>query len=172
MDSIRRPADAPMLMFAYASNLDPEQMRQRCPQHRTVGVGVLHDHRLAFPLYSETWKGGVASVVPAHGQQVWGAVYELTDGDLAALDRYEGHRGAGDQHNLYDRQSVTVELVRPDDGSVPRRVRAWAYLAHPSNPSAPSRSYLEAILRGARHHRLPEEYVEKLAGIEATAETS
>jgi len=58
---------------------------------------------------------------------------------LAALDRYEGYVGPNDQHNLYDRETASVQLVRADDGSFPRRLRAWIYVARPSNPSPPSR---------------------------------
>lgn len=156
-----------MLYFAYGSNLNPDQMRHRCPAHKVVGMAALHEHRLAFPLTSHDWGGGVAGVVPAHGSTVWGIVYELSDEDLASLDRYEGYRGAGDQHNLYDREGVFVELTRPEDGSIPRRVRAACYFARPSNPAAPSRRYLDAILAGARHHRLPDEYVAALAALPA-----
>jgi gamma-glutamylcyclotransferase (GGCT)/AIG2-like uncharacterized protein YtfP len=152
-----------MHYFSYGSNLNPEQMRQRCPDHKVVGMAALHDHRLAFPLTSHDWGGGVASVVPSHGTSVWGIVYELSEGDLVELDRYEGYRGPDDQHNLYDRQTVFVELTRPEDGSIPRRVRAWCYFARPSNPAAPSRRYLDAVLAGARHHHLPDEYVAALA---------
>ena len=106
-----------------------------------------------------------ASLQPSHGHAVWGAVFDLDDADLAALDGCEGFRGPGDQHNVYDRESIWVDLVRPEDGSVPRRVRAWTYIARPSNPSPPSRRYLDAILRGARHHRLPEDYVLELSAV-------
>jgi len=58
---------------------------------------------------------------------------------------------------------VSVQLVRADDGSFPRRLRAWTYIARPANPSPPSRRYLDTIVRGARHHRLPDDYVAKLA---------
>lgn len=155
-----------MLYFAYGSNLDPVQMSSRCTGSRTVGLAALHDHRLAFPLHSDAWGGGVAGVQPAHGAVVWGELYDLTADDLAALDGYEGFRGSGDQHNVYDRDQVTVDLVRPDDGSFPRRVRAWTYVPRPANPTPPSRRYLDTILRGARHHRLPEEYIEALAKVE------
>lgn len=158
-----------MLYFAYGSNLNPEQMQQRCPGHEVVGMAELRDHRLVFPLTSHGWGGGVASVVPSHGSSVWGMVYELTDEHLVALDRYEGFQGPEDQHNLYDRDSVFVELVRPDDGSIPRRLRPCCYFARPSNPAPPSRRYLDAILAGARHHRLPEEYIAALAAT-ATAD--
>jgi len=152
-----------MFYFAYGSNLDPEQMRSRCPDHVVVGLGELRDHRLSFPLTSHDWGGGVASVAVAHGSSVWGVVYDLKETDLAALDGYEHFVGPGNQHNLYDRESASVQLVRADDGSFPRRLRVWVYIARPANPAAPSRRYLEAILRGARHHRLPEEYLTRLA---------
>ncbi|TMQ73236.1 MAG: gamma-glutamylcyclotransferase [Candidatus Eisenbacteria bacterium] len=161
-----------MLYFAYGSNLDPDQMRSRCPESRVVGLAMLRDHRLTFPLYSEFWGGGAAGVSHAHGSTVWGVLYELSDDDLAKLDQYEGWRGVGDHHNLYDRDTVTVELTRPDDGSVPRRVRAYTYLARTLNPTPPSRRYLDVVLKGARHHRLPPEYVEALAAVEVGSETA
>jgi gamma-glutamylcyclotransferase (GGCT)/AIG2-like uncharacterized protein YtfP len=151
-----------MLYFAYGSNLDPVQMTSRCPSHKIVGLAELKDHRLVFPLYSQRWGGGVASVHPAHGASVWGMLYDLDDADLATLDGFEGFRSAGDQHNIYDRDARVVELARADDDSFPRRVRAAIYVARPANPSRPSPRYLDAIVRGARHHRLPDEYVSKL----------
>jgi cation transport regulator ChaC len=159
-----------MLYFAYGSNLDPDQMAERCPGHRVVGRAALHDHRLFFPLFSNRWNGGVASIQLHHGGTVWGILYDLTDDDVKSLDGYEGFRGAGDQHNLYDRVTLTVDIDRPDDGSIPRRVRCETYVARPSNPSPPSRRYLDAILKGARHHRLPEEYAQALAAIAVRVE--
>ena len=159
-----------MLYFAYASNLDPEQMQERCPGHHVVGLATLHDHRLTFPRFSDLWGGGTASLVHAHGQEVWGVVYDVTDEHVAAMDGHEGFRGAGDQHNAYDRETMTVDVVRVDDGSVPRRVRAATYVARPSNPQPPSRRYLDRILRGAAHHRLPEDYVEALGKTEVGEE--
>ncbi len=152
-----------MLYFAFGSNLNPGQMAQRCPGHRVVGLAVLRDHRLAFPLTSSDWGGGVAGLQVAHGSEVWGVVYDLTDEHVTALDTYEGFVGPGNQHNLYERERVWVDLTRPDDGSIPRRVRAEYYVPRVTNPSPPSRRYLDAILEGARHHRLPDEYVALLA---------
>ena len=156
-----------MLYFAYGSNLDPDQMKDQCPDHTVVGVAVLHDHRLGFPLYSNLWNSGVAGLVHAHGERVWGVLYDLSDPDMNALDQHEGWKGPHNQHNLYEREVVTVELVRADDGSVPRRVRATTYFPRVANPSPPSRRYLDTVLRGARHHRLPEEYLDRLGAIEA-----
>ena len=152
-----------MHYFAYGSNLDPQQMSQRCPGHTVVGLGELRDHRLTFPVTSHDWGGGVAGVGVSHGESVWGVVFELTDEQLASLDRYEHFVAPGNQHNLYDRETVSVHLMRADDGSFPRRLHAWIYLARTANPSPPSRRYLDAIVGGARHHKLPDEYVVRLA---------
>jgi hypothetical protein len=152
-----------MLYFAFGSNLNPVQMAERCPGNKVVGLAVLRDHRLAFPLSSSTWGGGVAGVQVAHGSEVWGVVYDLSDEHVAALDRYEGFVGPGNQHNLYERERVWVDLTRADDDSIPRRVRAEYYVPRVTNPSPPSRRYLDAILEGAKHHRLPDGYVATLA---------
>lgn len=151
-----------MLYFAYGSNLDPTQMKQRCPGHKVVGLAALADHKISFPRTSHTWGGGVASIQLAHGATLWGMVFELTEADLAALDEYEGWQGPADQHNVYDRELMFVELTRPEDGSFPRRLRAWVYVARPSNPAPPSRRYLDAVLAGARHHGLPEDHLVEL----------
>ena len=159
-----------MLYFAFGSNLDPDQMRERCPAHRVVGVAVLRDHKLFFPRFSEHWGGGVASLQLSHGNDVWGVLCELSDEDLRALDACEGFGVSGDAHNRYEREHTWVDLVRPEDGSVPRRVRAWVYLARPANPSLPSRRYLDALIKGARAHRLPDDYVTMLTRLPVLAE--
>jgi len=161
-----------MLYFAYGSNLDLEQMRARAPDARVVGLGLLRDHRLTFPLRSLHWGGGAAGLTRAHGATVWGVLYELSDSDLASLDAHEGWHGPGDHHNTYDRDLATVELTRPDDGSVPRRVRATTYFARTLNPTPPTRAYLDAMLRGARAHRLPPEYIEWLESVEVAKEAA
>ena len=154
-----------MHYFAYGSNLDPEQMQRRCPGHVVVGLAELREHKLTFPLTSHDWGGGVASLGVAHSESVWGIVYELTEAHMAALDAYEGYKGAGNPHSLYERETVSVHLTRADDGSFPRRIQALSYLAQAANPGPPSRRYLDAILRGAKHHKLPTEYIAKLAAI-------
>ena len=154
-----------MLYFAYGSNLDPDQMRSRCPDHKVVGLAMLRDHKLSFPLTSHEWGGGVAGIAVSHGATLWGALYELSDADVATLDKHMGFVAEGSPNNLYDREQVWVELSRPDDGSIPRRIRAAIYMPRQANPAKPSARYLEAILRGARHHRLPDEYIAKLSQI-------
>src|SRR3990172_11142414 len=79
-----------LLYFAYGSNLDLRRFRRRCPAAAVVGRARLPDHQLSFTRYSRTSKGGVADIVPEPGAEVWGALYEVDEPCLAALDEYEG----------------------------------------------------------------------------------
>lgn len=140
--------------FAYGSNLDPVQMKRRCPGSEALGRAVLPGYRLCYPVSSHSdWGGGVAGIEPAAGHDVHGVVYRVTDGDLAALDEYEAI-----DIGMYRRDRVEVLA----EGGGPMTV--WTYFAipDPAGPTPPSRVYLEAIARGARHHGLPEAYVLKL----------
>jgi len=154
-----------MHYFAFGADLDPVEMRSRFPEHRIVGVAALRDHRLAFTRFAPEWGGGLAGVQTHHGDSVWGIVVDLPDQDVTRLDELEGFRANDDQHNRSDRRIVTVDLTRPDDDSVPRRLRAFVYVPRPSNPSPPSTRYLETLLRGAAAWRLPEDYVARLRGL-------
>jgi gamma-glutamylcyclotransferase (GGCT)/AIG2-like uncharacterized protein YtfP len=136
-----------VLYFAYGSNLDPRRFRRRCPGAAVVGRARLPDHQLAFTRYSRSERGGVADIVPQPDANVWGALYEVDEGCLAALDEYEGAPRA------YRRETVRVI----DDGGVERE--AIAYIANRTGEFAPSRQYLAVIAQGARAHGLPEEYV-------------
>ena len=134
-------------------------MKRRCPSSRAVGRAALPGHRLVFPVRSSgDWGGGVAGIEPcdAPAAAVHGVVFEVDGRDLAALDRYEAV-AAG----MYRREQVTVRL---EDGEA---TGAWTYYASPdpAGPSAPTRRYLDAILAGARHHGLPEAYVETIAAV-------
>lgn len=79
-----------MLIFAFGSNLSVAQMQRRCPGAVLVGPAMLDGYRLAFGSHSSGWNGGVATVVRAKGHRVRGVVYQLSEEDVARLDRCEG----------------------------------------------------------------------------------
>jgi gamma-glutamylcyclotransferase (GGCT)/AIG2-like uncharacterized protein YtfP len=79
-----------ILVFAYGSNLDEAQMLQRCPSAEVRASAMLPHHRLAFAGYSIRWDGAVATLEPAHGSQVHGLVYRISEEDLLRLDTFEG----------------------------------------------------------------------------------
>jgi gamma-glutamylcyclotransferase (GGCT)/AIG2-like uncharacterized protein YtfP len=139
-----------VLYFAYGANLDLRRFRRRCPGAVVFGRALLRNHQLAFTRYDRHEKGGVADIVAEAGAQVWGALYEVNESCLRALDDYEG------APRSYRRETVRVA----DDKSVEHE--AIAYVANKTGEFAPSRDYLSQITRGARAHGLPEEYVQAL----------
>ena len=139
-----------MLYFAYGSNMDPVQMRERAPGSRALGAAHLTDWRLTFTRDSPGWGGGVGHIERAAGDEVWGVLWEVTPSDLEALDEYEGIAGGA-----YVRENATVH----HDGS---DVEALVYLAVPRGYKKPSKRYIDALVRGAEAHELPEHYVRRL----------
>jgi hypothetical protein len=123
--------------FAYGSNLDPEQMRRRCPDARSVGPATLRGFVLEFRGHSRTWGGGVANVRPKRGGLVRGLVYSLTIRDLARLDQFEGHPWQ------YARFAMKVEH-RAGRASA---AQVYAMVATDRPVSPPSDSYLSVLSR-------------------------
>ena len=142
------------LYFAYGSNLDGVQMARRCPGSRFYARASLADHCLAFPRGCESWNGAVCGIEPAEHATVHGVIYEVTPQDLANLDEYEGVADGE-----YTRQRINVQS---DAGEA---VEVWTYFANREADcdGRPSCRYLDAILRGAREHGLPQAYIDELA---------
>jgi len=148
-----------ILYFAYGSNLRAAQMQRLCPGHQFLAPARLAHHRLAFTLPDEEWQGGVADVLPAPGEYVWGALYDITPSDLAALDAYEGCDPRGNPaQNAYLRRTVTVTT---HDNCAHSQV--WCYFVRqPHGHIPPSDLYRCALLEGAHERNLPLPYVETL----------
>ena len=73
---------------AYGSNLNIRQMRIRCPHARVIGTAVINDYEL---LFKGSRTGAYLTIEPKEESEVPVAVWEVTESDEAALDRYEGY---------------------------------------------------------------------------------
>jgi hypothetical protein len=124
-----------MLYFAFGSNLDERQMRERCPDARLVGPAVLPNHVVCFAGFSRMRGGGVASLVARRGWKADGVLYDLSASDFARLDMFEGHP------IVYER---CVKLLHAGK----RKVRAHLYLHHSDAFCPPASSYFGLIRRG------------------------
>lgn len=129
--------------FAYGSNLNVVQMALRCPDAANPRPARLSDHDW---LINER---GVATVEPFDGSEVHGVLWQLNDRDLAVLDSAEG------VPVRYRRDRLTVHT---DEGPA----QAWVYIDHRVEPGPPRPGYLERIIDGARHHGLPQRWVDFL----------
>jgi phage replication-related protein YjqB (UPF0714/DUF867 family) len=129
--------------FAYGSNLCVEQMVRRCPAATNARPATLADHDWLIN------QRGVATVERFAGTHVHGVVWDLSDRDLATLDHAEG------VPVRYHRDRLTVHTSDgPSD--------AWIYVDHRVETGAPRPGYLERIIDGAIHHRLPSGWIDFL----------
>jgi gamma-glutamylcyclotransferase (GGCT)/AIG2-like uncharacterized protein YtfP len=147
------------LVFGYGSNMDPSQMRERCPESDLAWfIAQARDRALWFPRKSIKRKGGVGSLRASEGDAVWSVVFSVSGQDLDRLDSFEGVRSGS-----YTRDPIEVTT---QDGS---RHRVWTYIAVPAdNPSkdyTPHKEYIELYIRGAEYFELPATYIEKLRKI-------
>jgi gamma-glutamylcyclotransferase (GGCT)/AIG2-like uncharacterized protein YtfP len=150
--------------FAYGSNMARRIMDGVSPTARVVGIARLPDHRLAFTRRSTRSGTGVADVVPAPGETVWGVVYEVDGEDLAQLDRKEGLGRA------YERHLARV-LMTANSGAPEGPQEVWIYTVLRKEPSEvpPAAGYVETIVRGAAERGLPLHYLQFLDSLRAQA---
>jgi len=129
-----------MYYFAYASNLNQKQMKERCPESRPMFTAVLPHYKLVFVGWSRQWRGATASIKSFRGDRVRGAIYDVTEQCLRRLDRFE----AG-----YTRLKVTVL------GEDNEPIEAVTYIKSGQlEEAAPSKEYLAIIQQGLRDWRL------------------
>ena len=129
-----------MYYFAYASNLNQKQMRERCPDSKPMFVATLPNYKLVFADWTREWRGAKASIRLFRGEKVLGAIYDVSEQCLRQLDKYE---------SSYDRLKVTVF----NEDSEP--VEAITYIkTGQSEETKPSAEYLSVIQQGYRDWRI------------------
>lgn len=153
-----------MLYFAYGSNLDWKQMKDRCPSAQFVCIAALQNHRLAFTRFSNTRNCGVADVIYELGKVVWGVVYQISEHDIGSLDRSEGFKPDRKRDdNAYVREERHVFA----EGDEKRTMSVTIYIANKQkDPPLPNSDYKKLIVEGAKYWHLPEEYIRLLEQIQ------
>ncbi|XP_026856977.2 gamma-glutamylcyclotransferase b isoform X2 [Electrophorus electricus] len=145
------------LYFAYGSNLLKERLQLNNPSASIQCVAKLQDYKLAFGNHkgraSRRWHGGVATIEPSPGDEVWGVVW-MNMTDLESLDRQEGVK-----LGIY---SPIVESVWASDQYLSCRT----YIMNNCTHALPSPQYLKVMMMGAEQNELPKDYQEKLKAIE------
>jgi gamma-glutamylcyclotransferase (GGCT)/AIG2-like uncharacterized protein YtfP len=130
-----------MYYFAYASNLNREQMREHCQESKPRFTATLHHYRLVFVGWSRAWRGGVATIRSFRGEKVRGGIYEVSEECLKRLDKCEGS----------DYQRLNV-IVNNEDNEP---IEAVTYINNrQAQESKPSTEYLAVIRQGYKDWRL------------------
>lgn len=139
-----------MNYFAYGSNMDQDQMRERCPNSILIRKAVLKNYKLDFLEYSPRWQGGCADVIPDNKSEVWGLLYEVSKSDIQELDKFEGNP------DFYRRYTMQVEL----DGI---ETEAEVYtLVTKKSFIKPTLRYFNIITDTARLYGFPSNYQNRL----------
>ncbi len=145
-----------MYYFAYGSNMNWPQMRRRCPSARFVCVARLVDYGFGITRHSRLRNCGTANVLPAKGREVWGVVYDVSDEDLAILDRYE---------DGYRREILPVCAL--GDGKQPLSVLVYVAEVEKEVPP-PNAEYKRLMIEGGKHWNLPADYLAALEALQTS----
>ena len=127
--------------FAYGSNMWNEQMRKRCPQSRKIGVAVLPGYRWIITTR------GYASMVESPEEQVEGVLFEISESDEQALDRFEGVASGN-----YQKHDLTVRQGNHD-------VIAMVYIDPITAEGEPKEEYIHRINAGLADADLSDRYI-------------
>ena len=147
-----------MLYFAYGANMDVETLRERGVDFSFVCIGKVVKKRLVFHMPGEDGTGK-ADLMDDRGSHAHGVIYDVPEASLAGLDVYEGV-----ERGRYRREEILVQTSRGELVCVYYRARRFR------NGLKPSSDYLRRLIRGARHHHLPEHYQTFLASHGTTDE--
>lgn len=129
-----------MYYFAYASNLNMKQMKERCPDSKPLYTATLPNYKLVFMGWSREWRGAKAGIKLSRGEKVRGAVYDVSEQCMQKLDKFE---------SSYSRLKVTVFN---EDGDP---VEAVTYIKSGQiDEGKPSKEYLAVIQQGYRDWRI------------------
>ncbi len=135
---------------AYGSNMDPGQMRARCPHSPVAGSGWLEGWRLTFGAEDVGWEGALATLVEDVGARLFVALYDVTPYDEEKLDSWEGA-----DTGLYRKIRLRVHTL---DGEV----LAWFYVLNGYEGGLPSARYLGVMADAAEKAGAPDDYVAAL----------
>ena len=138
------------LYAAYGSNMDPDQMQERCPHSPARGSGWLEGWRLTFGAEDFGWEGALATVVEDPDSRVFVMLYEVSPRDEETLDKWEGA-----DNGLYRKIRVRVQTL---DGEP----LAWVYVLDGYEGGLPSARYLGIMADAAEKAGAPDDYVRDL----------
>ena len=125
--------------LAYGSNLNVRQMMIRCPSARMIGTATIEDYRLMFK-GSKT--GSYLTIEPEEGCSVPVGVWEVSEADELALDRYEGFP------TFYYKKELELPITGIRTGKVRRR-KAFVYIMHEDRLlGVPSNMYMRICMEG------------------------
>ena len=138
-----------MLYFAYGSNLNHEQMQERCKDSKYIKNVFLEGYKLSFCAISRSY--GVANIVKKTGSKVPGGLWKISardekeDSDEKELDYYDGFpiKYTKDFFTL-NGEKIMFYIIK----------RQYSF-------KTPQRQYVDIINQGYQDCNLDREYLKK-----------
>jgi hypothetical protein len=125
-------------------------MGSRCPHSPLRTTGWLVGWRLTFGGEEHGWDGALATIVEDPLEQVFVAIYDVTDEDVSHLDVLESA-----DTGLYRKTNVRVSTMQGEQ-------LAWVYVLDAYEGGLPSAGYLGILADAAEAADAPQDYVEGL----------
>lgn len=129
------------------------------PQHRQAAT--VRNSRLCFPVFSEQWHGGVASIEASPGKTVSGALFDLPRRAVESLDEYYG-REIGWTGNETGAARRIIVQVWPYGRREPVRAVAHQAIASGTEFFPPGEAYLSLLVGAASEIGLSSLWVQHL----------
>lgn len=159
-----------MYYFSYGSNMLLARLarKDRCPSAKPVGVASVKGNKLVFQKKSVDGSGKATLVKSDDAESIiYGMVFKIDEGELAALDFAEGEVAVG--KSGYRRENkFEVLLIEGEE-----IIESITYIASSCSiyeDLKPYYWYLELVKAGARQNNLPKEYINKLEAIKSTTD--
>jgi gamma-glutamylcyclotransferase (GGCT)/AIG2-like uncharacterized protein YtfP len=118
-------------------------MKDRCPDHRVIGNGVLKGYRWIISTR------GYANIVKSKTDEVHGVIYEISESDERSLDCWEGV-----QSGAYQKEMMPVEFEGQSR-------ECLVYVDPVEEEGKPKQEYIERINKGISDSKLPQEYIDR-----------
>ncbi len=136
-----------MKYFAYTAFLSPDRIEEVAPNAEFLFTAHFPETKLVF-VHSSS-QDGLPTLVTEAGHTVWGGVFEIPQGEVAALTAAEEAEGrvAGWDHMAVDREGNKHQCL------------TFVSKTSPNGEHRPSSEYLSLMISGARHWSLPAGWV-------------
>ena len=136
-----------MLYFAYGSNLNHHQMKNRCRGAKYIKKHILRGYKLCFSHKTNHSIYGHANIIKNKKSKVYGALWDINKKDEKELDWYEGV-----DYNYYQKQYFTL-----------KRKKVLVYIQKIYYLKKPNSTYLHTIIEGYKDCNIDIKYLKNIS---------
>lgn len=127
--------------IAYGSNLNLEQMKDRCPNAKVYGTAEIQDYELLFKGYPSR---SYLTIEKKEGKKVPVGIWQTSEEDEKKLDIYE------DYPALYYKTEMMLPVKKKDTQEI-QNLTCYVYIMYEERTNElPSEEYIQTCLTGYR----------------------